>query len=508
MIASSLLILFLFPLYKILGKSPVDLHIILYIRIAFKKTFGEAPAMLEKFLSDAVPLLWGRGTIALTLICGLYFTVFTGFPPVLHPIFFIKNTFGTLFHKKSGRHISPFAAGSTALGGTMGVGNILGVGAAMALGGAGSIFWMWIGAFLGMMTKYTEVFLAVRWHEPDPRSHSFRGGPMYYMAKGIPNFLGKILAVLFCLFCILSSFTSGSMSQTNAISLSLSQSFSLSSSASVLLVLGFCLWIFQGGCDRAVKTCSALVPAMSLFYLGGCIAVLVHFRENILPSIARIFSEAFAGPGVPGISVGMFTAMRVGISRGIFTHEAGLGSASIAHSCSDCSQPVEQGFWGVFEVFCDTIVICTATALMILASGVPFSASAALDSFISVMGQKGGQALSLSVSLFALASVVSFCLYGQRCIEYLFPRSEAALFWYRLIFLIGCCAGCFGRFTTVLLFSDFLDVCLLLPNLLALVILSPEVFSATKAYYLKGENNPCLSAPPHKNQSQKNGCSC
>lgn len=457
--------------------------------------------MLKHWLELLVPLVWGRGTIALTLACGLYFTIFTGFLPLTHPLLLIKKTFGNLFCKGKSPNqsdsVSPFAAVSTALGGTMGVGNILGVGAALSLGGAGSIFWMWIGAFLGMMTKFAEVFLAVKWHEQDPSSHSFRGGPMYYMEKGIPNFFGKFLACLFSFFCIISGLTGGIMSQTNAITLSLSQSFSLSSSCCAVGIVLFCLWMFKGGCDRAVHTCSALVPMMSLFYLIGCGIVLFHFRENILPAIAEIFSQAFAHPAssATGIPVGMVTAIRVGISRGIFTHEAGLGNASIAHACSATdgsdSAAVERGFWGIFEVFCDTLLVCTVTALVILASGVPFSASSALDSFLLVMGERGGKILSLAVSLFALASVVSFFLYGQRCIEYLFPQSSTILSLYRCAFCIGCCLGCFGRLPLVLLFADLLNACLLIPNLIALVLLSPQIFSAVKSYFDKGGTPSC-----------------
>ena len=451
--------------------------------------------MLQQFLENIVPLFWGRGTVALTLACGLYFSIFTGFLPIAHPLFLLKKTFGNLFHfsKENSSSVSPVAAVSTALGGTMGVGNILGVGAAMSLGGPGCIFWMWVGAILGMMTKYAEVFLAVKWQEKDSRSNSFRGGPMYYMSKGIPNFFGKVLAAIFCFFCIAASLTGGSMSQTNAISLSLSRSFSLSSSACAVLIGAFCLWVFQGGCDRSIHICSKLVPIMSLCYLGGCAMVLFHFRENIFSSLGQIFSQAFSSPaaGLGGISAGMFTSIRVGISRGIFTHEAGLGNSSIAHSCSN-NDPVEQGFWGIFEVFCDTLLICTVTALVILVSGVPLSPAAALDSFIFVMGKRGGQLLSLSIALFAMASVVSFCLYGQRCVEYLFPKSSCALLVYRVLFLLGCCAGCFGSLPSVLLLADLLDVCLLIPNLTALVILSPSVFSAAKAYFSKG-GSPCLS---------------
>ncbi len=417
--------------------------------------------MLENLLDRAVQLLWGRGTIAFTLLCGLYFTVFTHFLPLRNIGLVTQKTLGSLFCKKESKDsVSPFAAVSTALGGTMGVGNIIGVGAALALGGAGSIFWMWVGALLGMMTKYMEVFLAVRWRVRRPGSRSFCGGPMYYCARGIPHPIGKLLAVLFCIFCILSSLSSGSMVQTNAIAQSMQQSFSVSPALCAVVLVLVCGWVLHGGCDRAVQTCSALVPWMSALYLFGCGVTLFHFRQNIPSAFSQILTQAFSSGGIAGAAgsgvgfftcvrvgisrgifthfrqnipsafsqiltqafssggiagaagsgVGFFTCVRVGISRGIFTHEAGLGSASIAHACSGADSPVEQGFWGIFEVFCDTILVCTITALSILASGVPLGASGAYQAFCSVMGKTGGRLLGISLSLFAFASVISFCL--------------------------------------------------------------------------------------------------
>lgn len=446
--------------------------------------------MLQRCLDSAVQLLWGRGTILLTLLCGLYFTVFTGFLPITHLPTVIRCTIGSLFSSTKEDGVSPFAAVSTALGGTMGVGNIIGVGAALALGGAGSIFWMWVGAFLGMMTKYMEVFLAVQWREQDRFSRSMRGGPMYYISRGIPNRFGKALAGIFCIFCALASFTSGSMTQTNAIAQSLWDGFSLSPVLTAVCLTLLCSWVLGGGCDRAVSTCAALVPLMSLFYLGGCTMVLLRFRNRIPAAFAAIFAGAFAPESVGtsaccGCAAGFFTALRVGISRGIFTHEAGLGSASIAHACSGVKDPVVQGFWGIFEVFCDTILVCTVTALVILSSSVPLSPSGAHQAFVLVMGKAGGGFLAAAISLFAFASVISFCLYGQRCIEYLFPGNNRAISIYRLLFLTGCAAGCFTQMPLVLSLADLLNACLLIPNLIALVLLSPGVFAGTRAWFCR-----------------------
>ena len=286
--------------------------------------------MLQSILDSATEVLWGRGTIALTLLCGFYFTVCTGFLPITRLTTVLQKTIGSVFSfhsdRENGKGVSPFAAVSTALGGTMGVGNIVGVGAALQLGGAGSIFWMWVGAFFGMMTKYMEVFLAVEFRQRDPDSRALRGGPMYYISKGISGTLGKILAVLFCIFCALASFSSGSMTQTNAIAQSLWESFSLSPTFCAVILTLLCGWVLSGGCDRAVKTCSALVPLMSLFYLLGCGVILFFYRQNIPEAFHQIMTQAFSTEtsALTGTSVGFFVSMRVGISRGIFTHEAVL----------------------------------------------------------------------------------------------------------------------------------------------------------------------------------------
>ena len=428
--------------------------------------------MLENLLDRAVQLLWGRGTIAFTLLCGLYFTVFTHFLPLRKIGLVTQKTLGSLFCKKESKDsVSPFAAVSTALGGTMGVGNIIGVGAALALGGAGSIFWMWVGALLGMMTKYMEVFLAVRWRVRRPGSRSFCGGPMYYCARAIPHPIGKLLAVLFCIFCILSSLSSGSMVQTNAIAQSMQQSFSVSPSLCAVVLVLVCGWVLHGGCDRAVQTCSTLVPWMSALYLFGCGVILFHFRQNIPSAFSQILTQAFSSGGIAG-----------------------------------ADSPVEQGFWGIFEVFCDTILVCTITALSILASGVPLGASGAYQAFCSVMGKTGGRLLGISLSLFAFASVISFCLYGQRCVEYLFGDSRHALFLYHCIFLVGCAAGCFARLPVVFALADLLNACLLLPNLIVLLILSPQVFSATREYCLKGATHLCSSVHSNPVPSSKSYC--
>ena len=332
---------------------------------------------------------------------------------------------------------------------------------------------------------------------------------MYYCARGIPHPIGKLLAVLFCIFCILSSLSSGSMVQTNAIAQSMQQSFSVSPALCAVVLVLVCGWVLHGGCDRAVQTCSTLVPWMSALYLFGCGVILFHFRQNIPSAFSQILTQAFSSgsiAGAAGSGVGFFTCVRVGISRGIFTHEAGLGSASIAHACSGADSPVEQGFWGIFEVFCDTILVCTITALSILASGVPLGASGAYQAFCSVMGKTGGRLLGISLSLFAFASVISFCLYGQRCVEYLFGDSRHALFLYHCIFLVGCAAGCFARLPVVFALADLLNACLLLPNLIVLLILSPQVFSATREYCLKGATHLCSSVHSNPVPSSKSYC--
>lgn len=431
-------------------------------------------------------LLWGRGTIFFVLGVGVVFTIGTGFLPILRARTVCQKTMGSLFHRKKGG-ISPFAAMSAALGGTMGVGNIIGVGAAMELGGPGAIFWMWIGALAGMMTKYAEVLLAVRYREGC--GSCCRGGPMYYMAKGWSGRLpGKrVLTAVFCTACMIGSMGTGNMTQTNAISRTLHNSFGIPVWITAVGVTAVCAWVVMGGSNRIVRVASAVVPAMAVLYLAGAFFILFRFHDALPSAFGEILRDAFQLKSAAGGTAGLLCsrAVQVGISRGIFTNEAGLGSAPIAHACADTDSCVEQGMWGIFEVFADTIAVCTVTALVILVSGVPLGADATSAAFCLVMGDWGGKFLSVAVCFFAIASVFTWCMYGQNVVEFLFPNRPKMQVWFNRLFLTGCFCGCVADISAIWLGADILNACMMLPNLAALILLSPTVFRETRSYFQK-----------------------
>ena len=317
--------------------------------------------MLQRCLDLATALLWGRGTILLTLLCGLYFTLLTGFLPLTRLPTVLKYTVGSLFSPKKSEGVSPFAAVSTALGGTMGVGNIIGVGAALTLGGAGSIFWMWVGAFLGMMTKYTEVFLAVRWREQDRATRSMRGGPMYYIRKK----WGTAAGGAFCVLCICASFC-GNLVQMRAVSEAARDVFSLPRRAvGVAIFLGICVLIF-GGRNRISGFTARVIPLCTAFYVLLCCAALLCMRVALREAFCSIFRGIFTLKSAAG-GIGGFLclgAMRHGIAKGVYSHEAGCGTAPISYAGTKRTELLRSGFLGIAEVFVDTVLLCTLTAML------------------------------------------------------------------------------------------------------------------------------------------------
>ncbi|MEG1870032.1 MAG: alanine/glycine:cation symporter family protein, partial [Oscillospiraceae bacterium] len=415
-----------------------------------------------------------KGTVFMLMLCGLSFLIACRFFPLHSMGHILKQTIGKCFRPKTIKDtISPFDAMATALGGTMGVGNIIGVASAIAIGGAGSIFWLWIAGICGMMIKYGEVFLAIKYRVR--KDDSWCGGPMYYISRGLGI---KSLAVLFAICCVLASFGMGNMAQTNAAAGCLNKLCNLSP-LTIALILGITVAIIIcGGMGRIVKVCSKLVPLMSLIYLLGAAWILFCNYTAILPAFSSIFTGAFGFNAIGGASFGlMWQAMQVGISKGIFTNEAGLGSASIAHACSDESDPHIQGMWGIFEVFADTIVVCTITALVILTSDINCNSIVASQvtaaAFYEALGTPGGIIVNISVVFFALASVLGWCLYGEKAIDFLFKNSKA-ISYYRICFIFLAVIGAIIKLETVWLISDIINGIMLFPNMLALLMLCPE----------------------------------
>ncbi len=427
-------------------------------------------------------ILWGIPMMILMSGCGLYLIFIT------KGILFRKwkqvlsSTFFSLFRRSKGTKegVSPFQALSTALAATVGTGNIVGVSVALMQGGAGAIFWMWISALIGMMTKFSEVTLAVAYREKNKRGE-WKGGPMYYIAKGIGS---KKLSLLFCVFGVLCSFGVGNMVQSNAMAGGLYQVFHIPFWITGLIVALLAGLVLIGGMQRIAGVTSFLVPFMALFYMVSAGIVLFQQRAGIGEAFAMIFRNAFtvqaAGGGLLGTGVGK--AIRIGVARGIFTNEAGLGSAPIAHSSANTDHPVRQGMWGAFEVFFDTIVMCTVTALVLLSSEL-FSEQSGelLQTIFSQAFSLGQFVIPLSLTLFAFATVIAWYYYGATCMEYL--AGQGAVAWYRGIYVILIFLGCVMRLTTVWELADFFNGLMAVPNLIALFFLSKKVKKLTKDFF-------------------------
>ena len=427
-------------------------------------------------------ILWGPGMVFLLLFVGVFYTVILkGFQFTNAKDIFSK-TIGSLFKKKdkSRGGISPFAAISTALAGTIGTGNIAGVATAIVSGGPGSIFWMWVSGFIGMITKYAEVVLAMKYRTT--KNGELCGGPMYYIEKGTGM---KWLGVIFAILCILVSFAMGAAVQSNSIADSLNLAFGISKPTVGVIISLICGFAIIGGAKRITRVTEIVVPFMTIFYIGGCIFFLFVKARYIPDAFTEIFRDAFnfksAGGGILGF--GVSRAMRFGISRGIFTHEAGLGAASIAHSASNEKESAVQGMWGIFEVFFDTILICTITALVILTSGVSGADGSSLTalSFSAVFGDFGIYFIAIAITFFATASILGWAFYGGRALEYV-SESTAADRFFKTAFILSVFAGSIINMQSIWDISDILNGLIALPNLAALIILAPEVVKITNEY--------------------------
>lgn len=438
--------------------------------------------------------LWGNTTLALFFAVSFLMTYTTGFVQMRHLGTSIILCLGGLFkrsEKKDGT--SPFQALCTSLAATVGTGNIAGVAAALTLGGPGAIFWMWVSAFFGMATKYAEALLSVRFRERT-RGGNF-GGPMYYIKYGLPqkySFLSK----LFCLFCILASFGMGNMAQVGNISDSVYGTvklfcdvpeevvkFSVGICTALLLAIVIC-----GGKSHVGRVCEIIVPFMSIMYIVFCLAVILSNIERLPHTLSLIVTSATRPRSFVGAS--FFECLRHGVSKGVFSNEAGLGSSSISHASSSETVPARQGLMGVFEVFADTHVLCTLTALTLLMSGIelPYGSFSGtplvIDSFSTVFGEKVSYILvSVSIIFFAFATTLSWSLYGVRCTEFLF--GQRAVPYYRLLFLCAVLLGATIHIDIVWGISDIFNMLMALPNLFALIKLRGVIKRESASLYKK-----------------------
>ena len=428
-------------------------------------------------------MVWGAPLLILLVGTGIYLTVRLGLLQVLK----LPKAFKLIFADDKGQgDISSFAALATALAATVGTGNIVGVATAIKAGGPGALFWMWIAAFFGMATKYSEGLLAIKYRTRDDNGE-VSGGPMYYILNGMGK-RWKPLAIFFAVAGILVAyFGIGTFSQVNSIASSLENSFGLAPQIVSIVVAVIVAIIIFGGIKSISKVAEKVVPFMAIIYILATLAVIFTNFDQILPAFGQIFTGAFTGTAAVGGFAGAVVkeAIQKGIARGVFSNESGLGSAPIA-AAAKTEEPVEQGLVSMTGTFIDTIIICTLTGLSIIVTekwtvagleGAPLTQAA----FSSLFGTPGALALTFCLVLFAFTTILGWSYYGERCFEYLFGTKHIKL--YRVIFVIMVALGGFLKLELIWIIADIVNGLMALPNLIALIALSPVIIRETKNYF-------------------------
>lgn len=457
--------------------------------------------LISSINGEVNSFIWGIPAMICIIGVGLYLSIGTGFIQIRRFVYAIRQTLGKIFDKKEAEEgaMTPFQAVCTALAGTVGTGNIAGVAGAIAIGGPGAVFWMWISALLGMCTKYSEVVLAVHFRERNAKG-DWVGGPMYFIKNGLSK-KWHFLAVLFSIFGTIAVFGTGNATQINTIVTAIDAVFinynilEAGSLGMVNLVLGVVLalcvgGVLLGGIRRIGSFTEKLVPFMAVFYILLALGVVLMHIGRVPGVFASIFAGAFDPRAFTGGVVGsMFVSMRRGVSRGIFSNEAGLGTGSIAHATADTGHPVHQGLFGIFEVFTDTIVICTLTAMVILCSGIDIVYGQAAGADLTISGFTASYGIWVSIFTavalicFAFSTTIGWGLYGSRCVEFLFGTRTIRPFLvlYSLVSIVGATMD-LGLLWDI---SDTFNGLMVIPNLIAVFLLSGTVFRLSKEYFLE-----------------------
>jgi len=437
---------------------------------------------LISFVEAINEIVWGIPLIILILGTGIYLTFRTRFIQVTRSRLIISTVISGFFSKKGVGDISPFQALTTALAATVGTGNIAGVATAISLGGAGSMFWMWLSAFFGMITKYSEIVLAV--HYRKSRGGGVAGGPMYFLEAGLNN---RLLAVLFAVFGSLAAFGIGNMVQANSVADAVGETLGAPSLATGLVLAVAAGLVILGGIKRIGSITEKVVPFMAALYVIGAVAIIITHREAVPGALVSIFNLAFTREAAVGgfVGSGVREAVRFGVARGIFTNEAGLGSASIAHASARTEHPVQQGVWGIVEVFVDTLLICTLTALVILVTGALDSglegAALTSEAFNRGLPGPGGLIVSIGLIFFAFTTLLAWSFYGEKCFEYLFGTRASLR--YRQAWLPFIVVGAVGGLRSIWAVADTLNGLMAIPNLIGLIGLSGIVVKLTREYF-------------------------
>lgn len=467
--------------------------------------------------------VWGVPMLILLVGTGILMTCLTKGFQISHFFYWMRHTIGSIFTEKhitqhtgkNDKAISQFQSLCTALAATIGTGNIVGVASALISGGPGAIFWMWIVAFFGMMTNFSENVLGIFYRRKNEKDE-WCGGAMYYLRDGLGGkkglkTVGAVLAVLFSVFCLFASFGIGNMSQINSIAGNMQAAFSIPPLVTGILLMVLAGLVVIGGIKRIASVTEKLVPFMAVLYIIGTLVVCIYNFEHIGAAFAAIFKGAFGlravGGGIVGSGVKM--ALEWGMKRGVFSNEAGLGSSVMVHSSSNVKEPVRQGMWGIFEVFADTILVCTLTALTVLTSGLvdletgvvrSESAGSALvgEAFGTVLGNIGPMFIALAILLFAFSTVLGWSHYGSKAFEYLFGTKATMI--YKVIFVVFIVVGATMNLSLAWELSDTFNGLMAIPNLVGVLVLSPVVMRITKNYVdrrIRGlDVEPMLSAFP------------
>lgn len=474
--------------------------------------------------------VWGIPMLVLLVGTGILMTVLTKFFQLSHIGHWFKNTIGGIFKDKhvtkhtdkDDQSISQFQSLCTALAATIGTGNIVGVASALIAGGPGAIFWMWIVAFFGMMTNYSENVLGIYYRRKNQKGE-WCGGAMYYLKDGLGSYkgfkqIGAVLAVLFSIFCLLASFGIGNMSQVNSISANMEAAFSIPPYVTGIALLIIAALVIVGGLKRIASVTEKLVPFMAIAYILGALVIFFMNIGQTGAIFSAIFKGAFGlkavGGGIVGSGVKM--ALTWGMKRGVFSNEAGLGSSVMVHSNSNVREPVRQGMWGIFEVFADTIVVCTLTAFSVLSSGLidletgavlsEASGSALVgEAFATIFGSFGPAFIAIAILLFAFSTVLGWSHYGSKAWEYLFGTKSTIA--YKIVFVLMIFVGATMNLSLAWDLSDTFNGLMAIPNLIGVLSLSPIVMKITKNYVdriLKGKDvKPMLSVFPDINDEHE-----
>jgi len=426
---------------------------------------------MERLLNAVGSVVWGAPMLFIFIFTALRFSFNSRFFQIRGFFTMIKETLFKMFSKTENNGISQFGAFCSVLGACIGTGNIVGVATAIYSGGAGTVFWMWISAFLSMMTAYAENFLGVQYRRKD-KYGIFQGGAFSYIENGIKM---KGLAKIYAFFALFSAIGMGNLTQSNSVSESLVTGFTANKYIVGLVISFLCLIIISGGVKRISKFGSVIVPFMTVAYLILSIWVLIKFKESIIPSIILIFKEAFSIRALNGY--GMFKAMRYGISRGVFSNEAGLGSSTLIHAESNNQKGETQGMWAMLEVFIDTVFLCTITALVILSStnnahSQLYGADLSIAAY-STIGEIGRRGIALLTAVFAFTSLASCSFYGEKSFSYLFGKKYIKF--YKFIYIILVFIGSINPPKIIWEFADICNGLMAIPNLFAINSLSREI---------------------------------